>query len=227
LLLEKAAIDVAKYHGGRLLIPHAKFVNDKQRSFWKKLRTSLKKYHNKTYEESRPVYFPWKAGQWTEASWKNLPKQWHVIDSVFTLMDSTSQQLSNVSCSRVGMFRSDAMVLTPIDIASLDRDEMDAHNQHAAWAPFGKHPVDDRMIHGPLVGIKVRLPVVGSLAAPSPYTSLLFSLWPMERQQEASKKQSGKENRPNRLQSTYGPLEGIKVRATKRFEMIEKRVQFR
>ena len=104
---------------------------------------------------------------------------------------------------------------------------MDAHNQHAAWAPFGKHPVDDRMIHGPLVGIKLRLPVVGSLAAPSPHTSLLFSLWPMERQQEASKKQSGKESRPNRLQSTYGPLEGIKVRAAKRFEMIEKRVQFR
>jgi hypothetical protein len=46
--------------------------------------------------------------------------------------------------------------LTPIDhIASLDRDEMDVHNQHAILAPFGKHPVNDRMIYGPLEGVKV------------------------------------------------------------------------
>jgi hypothetical protein len=63
----------------------------------------------------------------------NLVKDWYSIDSVFTLMEATSQQLSNVSYSRVGMFRFDAMFLIPIDIASLDRDEMDAQNQHAVW----------------------------------------------------------------------------------------------
>ena len=45
---------------------------------------------------------------------------------------------------------SDAMFLTPIDIASLNRDEMDLHNQHAALVPFGKRPVNDRIIYGPL-----------------------------------------------------------------------------
>ena len=40
-------------------------------------------------------------------------------------------------------------------IAALDRDEMDVHNQHAVSAPFGKHLVNDRMIDGPLEGVKV------------------------------------------------------------------------
>ena len=56
----------------------------------------------------------------------------------------------------MGIFRSDAVFLTPIDhIASFDRDEMDVHNQHAVLAPFGKHPVNDRMIYGRLEGVKV------------------------------------------------------------------------
>ena len=48
------------------------------------------------------------------------------------------------------------MLLTPIDhIASLDRDEMEVHNQHAVLVPSGKHQVNDRMIHGPSEGIIV------------------------------------------------------------------------
>jgi hypothetical protein len=92
---------------------------------------------------------------WSEASLDNLVKQWYSIDSVFALMETTSQQLNNVSHSRVGMFRSDAMFLTPIDVSLLDRDEMDVQNRHAVLAPFGKHPVNDRMICGPLEGVKV------------------------------------------------------------------------
>jgi hypothetical protein len=153
LLLEMAAIDVAKNHGGRP--PHLEFANDTQQSFWKKRRTSLEK-HQHTTDEGRPVCFPCEAGQWSEASLDNLVKQWHSsIDSVFTLMETASQQLNNFACSRVGMFRSDAMVLTPIDISVLDRDEMDVQNRHAVLAPFEKHPVNDRMISGPLEGVKV------------------------------------------------------------------------
>ena len=61
-----------------------------------------------------------------------------------------SKQLHNVSYSRVGMFRSDAMSLTLINKASLDRDEMDLHNQRAVLVPFGKRQFYDRMIYGPL-----------------------------------------------------------------------------
>jgi hypothetical protein len=107
LLLEQAAIDVAKYHGGRP--PHVEFGKDTEQSFWKKRQiTSLQKYHNTTDEKGRPVSFPWKSVQWTKASLVNMVKQWHSIDSVFTLMETTSQQLNTVSYSRVGMFRSDA-----------------------------------------------------------------------------------------------------------------------
>jgi hypothetical protein len=42
-----------------------------------------------------------------------------------------SQQLNHVPYRRVGMFRSDTMFVTPIDIASLDLDGMDVENQHA------------------------------------------------------------------------------------------------
>ena len=66
----------------------------------KKRRTSLEKYHYTTDEESRrPIYFSWKAGKWTEASFKNLVKQWRSTDSVFTLIETTSQQLDNVPYS--------------------------------------------------------------------------------------------------------------------------------
>ena len=70
-------------------------------------------------------------------------------------METTSQQLNAVPYSRVGIFRSDVMFLTPIDIASLDRDQMDVNNQHAVLATFAKYPVNDRMIYGPLEGVKV------------------------------------------------------------------------
>ena len=157
LLLKKAGIDVAKDYGGRL--PHVEFVNDTEQSFRKKRGTSLEKYHNTTDKEGRPLYFPWKAAAFKsaflKASLTNIVKQWHSIDSVFTLMETTSQKLNNVSYTRVGMFRSDVMFLTPIDIASLDRDNMDVHNRHAVLAPFGKYPINDRMIYGPLEGVKV------------------------------------------------------------------------
>ena len=152
LLLKKAGIDVAKDHGGRL--PRVEFVNDTEKSFWKKRGTSLEIYHNTTDQEDRPLYFPWKT-TFLKDSLTNIVKQWHSIDSVFTLMETTSQLLHNVSYVRVGMFRSDVMFVTPIDIAFLDRDKMDVHNQHVVLAPFGKHPVNDRMIYGPLEGVKV------------------------------------------------------------------------
>ena len=154
LLLKKAASDVAKDHGGRQE-PHVEFVNDTEQSFWKKRGTSLDKYHNTTDKGGQPFYFPWKAKSYHKESLTNIVKQWHSIHSVFTLMETTSQQLHTAPYSRVGMFRSDVMFLTPIDIASLDREQMDVHNQHAVMAPFGKYPVNDRIIYGPLEGIKV------------------------------------------------------------------------
>ena len=53
------------------------------------------------------------------------------------------------------MSQSDTVRLTPIDMASLDRDEMDLRNQHAVLVPFGKHTFNDRVIYGPLAGVIV------------------------------------------------------------------------
>jgi hypothetical protein len=47
------------------------------------------------------------------------------------------------------------MFVTPIDIASLDLDGMDVQNQHAIVPGFAQHPANDRMIYGPLEGVRV------------------------------------------------------------------------
>jgi hypothetical protein len=62
---------------------------------------------------------------------------------------SISAKNLTVNYTRVAMFRSDAMYLTPIDIAMLDKGEIDTKNQHVVVAPFARYPVNDRMIYGP------------------------------------------------------------------------------
>jgi hypothetical protein len=47
------------------------------------------------------------------------------------------------------------MYLTPIDIAMLDKGEIDTKNQHVVVAPFARMPVNDRMIYGPYEAVKI------------------------------------------------------------------------
>ena len=119
LLLEKVAIDAAKYHDGR--------------------------YHMLNLE----MMYTYPYGRNDEPPWRNTTTQ-------LTRRVDQSKQLHNIFYIRVGMFRSGAMFLTPIDhIASLDRAEMNLHNQHAVLVPSGKHQVNDRMIYGPSEGVIV------------------------------------------------------------------------
>ena len=86
-----------------------------------------------------------------------MVKQWDSIDSVFILMETLGLNSSIMFLTvEWACFDPAPCFLTPLpDIASLDRDQMDVHNHYAVLAPFGKYPVNDRMISRPLEGVKV------------------------------------------------------------------------
>ena len=158
-LLERAAKAVQKLYGPKYgrnanREPMVRFVYDTEEQFLEKRGASLQRYHNTVTKDGKPVYYPWAAKTYTNQSLDNIVKQWHSIEYAFKLMEVTAQEM-NVNYSRVAMFRSDAMYLTPVDIAMLDKGEIDTKNQHAVVAPFARMPINDRMIYGPYSAVKV------------------------------------------------------------------------
>jgi hypothetical protein len=153
--LRQAAVAVARRHGpkeGRL--PTVEFTHDSEDDFWSKRGEALRKYHTTLNDDGMPAYFPWNAKTYTNSSLDNMVKQWHSIEYAFRLMDYHGKKLG-VTYNRVGMFRSDALYMTPIDIALLDRGVADTQNNHAVLAPFSQMPVNDRMIYGPYEAVKI------------------------------------------------------------------------
>ena len=119
-------------------------------------RQDLKRYHSQVNEDGRPAYYPYNAKTYTNTSLDNIVKQWHSVEYAFKLMDMSARQ-QQVSYSRVGMFRNDAMYLTPIDIAMLDTklQTYDSLNRYVTVAPFGRSPINDRMIYGPMEAVRI------------------------------------------------------------------------
>jgi hypothetical protein len=135
-------------------IPHVSYTYDTEAQFLEKRGDSMKRYHNTVGSNGMPAYYPWAAKTYTNSSLDNIVKQWHSIEYAFKLMDITAKQM-NVTYSRVGMLRSDAMYLTPIDIAMLDKEVIDTKNHYMVVAPFARMPVNDRMIYGPYDAVKI------------------------------------------------------------------------
>ena len=137
--------------------PIVSFVHDTSEQFIEKRHDQLQKYQQETSSLGDKLkYFPWSAKTYTTTSLENMVRQWHSIEYVFKLMDYTSKQY-NLQYDRVGMFRSDAMYVTPIDIASIDtlNDIMDTSNKYFVTAPFALNPVNDRLIYGPYDAVKI------------------------------------------------------------------------
>jgi hypothetical protein len=160
LLLGQAAKDVQKEYGRgrnnhRTL--HVAYTNDTEAQFLERRGDLLKKYHETVGPDGKPAYFPWRAFTYQKSSLDNIVKQWHSINDAFKLMDASSKQF-HVTYSRVGMFRSDVMFLTPIDIAKLNSGgKTDTHNHYAVIPGFGHYtmPVNDRMIYGPYEAVNI------------------------------------------------------------------------
>lgn len=101
-----------------------------------------------------PLYFPYNAKTYEKSSLNNIVRQWHSIEFAFKLMDVTARQMG-VQYTRVGMFRSDVVYMTPIDISLLDRGVTDSRNNHVVAPGFAQYPVNDRMIYGNYNGVKI------------------------------------------------------------------------
>jgi hypothetical protein len=130
------------------------FDSDTDESFQELLGSTLQKYHDTLGKDGKPAYFPYRTVDWGRSSLDNMVKQWHSIQSVFQLMETTSKK-HNKTYDRVGMFRSDVMYMTPIDIARLDLGVTDTYNQYAVVPSFCQYPVNDRMIYGPTQAVRI------------------------------------------------------------------------
>jgi hypothetical protein len=158
LLLEEAARDISSSPNDidndnddtPILV---EFASDTDESFQEKLGSTLEKYHSTLGKDGKPAYFPYTAG-WHRSSLDNMIKQWHSIQSVFELMETTAKKY-NKTYDRVGMFRSDVMYMNPIDISRLDLGVPDTYNKYAVIPSFCRYPVNDRMIYGPTQAVQV------------------------------------------------------------------------
>lgn len=131
------------------------FQHDNEEQFWKKQRKQINRFHNTTdSEDGKPKYFPYRAFTYHKSSLDNIVRQWHSIEKVFQLMEASGKQMG-VQYTRIGMFRSDVMYLTPIDIAMLDKGVYDTTNQHVVVPGFAQMPVNDRMIYGHYQGVRI------------------------------------------------------------------------
>lgn len=132
-----------------------RFVNDTEAQFMEKRKVEVNRYLN-TYDSTGNLsYYPWSRGEhWNAGFSSNLVRQWHSIDAVFQLMERHAGE-KNIKYTRVGMFRSDVMYLTPIDIMKLDKKTMDVEQNQFVIPIFEAYPVNDRMIYGPYEAVKV------------------------------------------------------------------------
>jgi len=157
--------------------PIISFAHDTLESFLERRKKQLDRYqreetifrHDNGTESIIPAYFPFRAKSYVPSSLDNIVRQWHSIASSFQLMDYVAKA-KNHTYSRVGMFRSDCLYVTPIDIASLNQGNdkssrssgvssstprYDVNNQYIVTPGFALHPVNDRMVYGPYDAVKI------------------------------------------------------------------------
>mmetsp|Transcript_17367 Transcript_17367/g.37937 ORF Transcript_17367/g.37937 Transcript_17367/m.37937 type:complete len:399 (-) Transcript_17367:986-2182(-) len=153
-LLEAASREAfASTIDGQLGVPPMiSFVSDTEEQFWSKRGKFVQKYRNTTDESGRPLYFPWKNGTYYDfpRSLDNIVRQWHSLEAVWGAMRHGRKKYG-----RVGMFRSDAFYLSPIDIYQLEKGKVDTNNHFALIPPFAKFPVSDRMFYGPYDPVRI------------------------------------------------------------------------
>lgn len=130
------------------------FVYDTDEQFWNKYNPLITKIREKK-KNGKYYYFPWKAVTYTHpTTLDNIIKMWNSIESSWKLMSSQNRQYD-----QVGMFRSDVLYVTPIDIyknpSSNDDVVQETQKPYVVIPNFGNHPVSDRIIYGPYAAVKI------------------------------------------------------------------------
>jgi hypothetical protein len=146
--------------------PLVEYVKDSEESFYKRYRPLLEKIHtSRGGPEGNLLYIPLSEKEaFPNATLVNIIKMWHSQQSVWELMEpeiftSGSSGVTPVRhqkhYSRVAMFRSDVLYVTPIDIYQLPDGSTDHSNEFAVVPNFGNFPVNDRMIYGPSDAVRI------------------------------------------------------------------------
>lgn len=157
LLLEEAvqtafATDIRKANHQK---PVIEFHAETEETFWAARNETVQRYRTTKGADGKYLYFPWKAKSYEyPTSLNNIVKQWHSINGAWDLMEKSAAE-RGVQYTRVGMFRSDALYVTPVDLYQTEIGTYDAINNQAILAPFGAMPVNDRMFYGPFEAVEI------------------------------------------------------------------------
>jgi len=134
---------------------HVEFIYDTEEGFWKQYTPLIHKIRTTNDTKTgKYLYYPWRASTYKYPSTTdNIVKMWHSIDKSFRSMEEY-QLAHNFEYQRVAMMRSDVVYMTPIDVWNISSSQRDTKNQHFVMASFGKHPVNDRIILGPMPAVR-------------------------------------------------------------------------
>eukprot|EP00980_Cylindrotheca_fusiformis_P000567 scaffold147_cov113-Cylindrotheca_fusiformis.AAC.1 len=94
-LLEAAARNVSRHYFRKKapLNPISViFLGETDEQFWKKRQTQLDRYKSALNKDGLPVYFPWRAHNYTNTTLDNIVRQWHSIEAVFQLMQAHGER---------------------------------------------------------------------------------------------------------------------------------------
>jgi hypothetical protein len=132
------------------------YIKDTEESFFERYESLLARIHTeRTGANGKPLYIPTSEKEsFPNATLVNIVKMWHSQQAVWNLMEPVLTGNTR-HYSRVAMFRSDVLYVTPIDIYQLPDGSADYDNQFAVIPNFGNFPVNDRMIYGPADAVQI------------------------------------------------------------------------
>ncbi|CAJ1951910.1 unnamed protein product [Cylindrotheca closterium] len=128
-------------------------VNDTDASFREQRKYQLERYQETYDKQGQKVYFPFKT-VFRPSSLDNLVKQWHSINSTFTMMEDYMKK-HDINYTRVAMLRNDVMFLTSFNINMINNTEKTPDSKHFVLPGFAMFPVTDRMIYGFFDAVKM------------------------------------------------------------------------
>ena len=138
--------------------PVVEYVMDSEESFYEQYQPLLERIFTERGKDGELLYIPHSEKEpFPNATLLNIVKMFHSQQSVWNLMEKgpppgTGKQKHY---SRVAMFRSDLLYMTPIDIYQLPDGTYDLDNQYVVIPNFGRYPVNDRLIVGPWDAVRV------------------------------------------------------------------------
>ena len=154
-------------------MPHIQYSSTLESDFWTMYADLIDTIHTtKDPKTGKYKYFPTKAQTYHYPSTvDNILKMWHSIQSVFQLMLNATTSVTNTENDnlttdtktlldtspyrRVAMLRLDVVYVTDLDMYQARSDLPDPSNDYVVIPGFGRHPISDRLIVGPIQAVSI------------------------------------------------------------------------